>query len=97
MSYLAYGPYGSFGPTYDSSLSNITKEESELLLETYGNETGVAYAKSLQNFVKDSSVFAHALVDKFLDALTDGSHSRWLRKQEQVIKMILNSSCCIGS
>ena len=45
VSYLAYGPYGSFGPTYDSSLSNITKEESDLLLETYGNDVGVQYAK----------------------------------------------------
>ena len=45
MAYLSYGPYGSFGPTYDSSLSNITKEESDELLETYGSDVGLHYSK----------------------------------------------------
>ena len=45
VSYLAYGPYGSFGPTYDSSMSNITKEDSQLLMETYGSDAGMHYAK----------------------------------------------------
>eukprot|EP00794_Sanderia_malayensis_P018975 gene18975-20882_t len=83
VSYLAYGPYGSFGPTYDSSLSNVTKEESDLLMETYGSDVGIHYAKSLQNFVKDANNFAQSLVDKFLDAITEGSHSKWLKRQEQ--------------
>ncbi|XP_057291981.1 bromodomain-containing protein 7-like [Hydractinia symbiolongicarpus] len=75
VSYLLYGPYGSFGPTHDSSLSNMTKEESSLLLQTYGTETGVAYAKSLLQFTKDS-VFAHDYVDRLLDTLTNGQHAK---------------------
>ena len=45
VNYLLYGPYGSFGPTYDTSLSNTTKEESDLLLQTYASEGGVEYVK----------------------------------------------------
>ena len=45
VAYLSYGPYGSFGPTYDSSLANITKEESDLLLDAYGSDVGLHYSK----------------------------------------------------
>lgn len=45
VSYLMYGPYGSFAPTYDSSRATITKEESDLLYSTYGDDTGIHYAK----------------------------------------------------
>jgi len=83
VAYLSYGPYGTFGPTYDSSLANITKEESDVLLETYGSDVGLHYSKSLQSFVKNAGPFAQNLVDKFLDALTDGNHSKVLRRQEQ--------------
>ncbi|XP_065064320.1 bromodomain-containing protein 7-like [Rhopilema esculentum] len=92
VAYLSYGPYGSFGPTYDSSLANITKEESDVLTDTYGSELGVHYAKSLQSFVKGSGVFAQNLVDRFLDALTEGSHSKWLRRQEQKEKQKIQES-----
>lgn len=44
MNYLSYGPYSSFAPSYDSSFSNITKEDTDLLLATYGDETGLQYA-----------------------------------------------------
>ena len=43
--YLTYGPFSSYGPMYDSSAANLTKEESDLLLSTYGDETGAQYAK----------------------------------------------------
>ena len=42
-----YGPYGSFAPTYDSSRATITKEQSDLLYSTYGDDTGIHYAKRL--------------------------------------------------
>ena len=45
VSYLMYGPYGSFAPSYDSSRATITKEESDLLYSTYGDDTGIHYAK----------------------------------------------------
>lgn len=44
VSYLMYGPFGSFAPTYDTSFANLTKNDSSLLLTSYGNELGVNYA-----------------------------------------------------
>ena len=43
--YLNYGPFSSYGPQYDSTFANMSKEESDLLLSTYADETGVQYAK----------------------------------------------------
>lgn len=78
VSYLMYGPYGSFAPSYDSSRATITKEESDLLYSTYGDDTGIHYAKSLQAFVKDASSFSHEAVDRLLDVLTEGAHSKYV-------------------
>lgn len=43
--YLNYGPFSSYGPQYDSTFANMSKEESDLLLSTYADETGVQYSK----------------------------------------------------
>lgn len=42
--YLEYGPFSSHAPTYDSSFSNLNKEESDLLMTTYGDENAYQYA-----------------------------------------------------
>ena len=42
---MNYGPFSSYAPTYDSSFATLSKEESDLLLSTYGDETGIQYAK----------------------------------------------------
>ena len=44
VSYLMYGPFGSFAPTYDTAFATLTKNDSALLLSTYGSEQGVSYA-----------------------------------------------------
>ena len=44
VSYLMYGPFGSFAPVYDSTFATLTKMDSDLLLSTYGSELGVSYA-----------------------------------------------------
>lgn len=44
VSYLMYGPFGSFAPVYDSAFANLSKMDSDLLLSTYGSEVGVSYA-----------------------------------------------------
>jgi bromodomain-containing protein 7/9 len=44
VSYLFYGPFTSFAPSYDSSRANLTKEESDLLLSSYTDATGVQFA-----------------------------------------------------
>ena len=38
---LYYGAFSSHGPTYDSTFANLTKDETDLVYSTYGNETGV--------------------------------------------------------
>ena len=42
---LYYGAYSSFCPSYDSTFANLTKEESEMVYATYGNDTAVQYAE----------------------------------------------------
>jgi len=77
VNYLMYGPYGSFGPTYDASLSNTTKEESDLLLQAYGSEGGVEYVKSIKKFTEGAPL-ARDYVDRILDTLTGGAHTRFM-------------------
>ena len=47
---LYYGAFSSHGPCYDSTFANLTKEESDLVSATYGDEVGVNYAESILNF-----------------------------------------------
>ena len=49
VNYLNYGPFSSHAPLYDSSFANVSKDESDLLLSTYGDESGAQYA---QRFVR---------------------------------------------
>ena len=44
VSYLMYGPFGSFAPVYDSAFATLGKMDSDLLLSTYGSNIGVSYA-----------------------------------------------------
>ncbi|KAK3758538.1 hypothetical protein RRG08_058806 [Elysia crispata] len=74
--YLCYGPFSSHAPSYDSSFASCTKEESDLLLHTYGGEIGVQYAKSVQKFVENAGISAVEMVDKLLDTLTRNQHSK---------------------
>ncbi|XP_072381835.1 bromodomain-containing protein 7 [Diabrotica undecimpunctata] len=94
---LYYGAFGSYAPSYDSAFSNLSKEESDLVYQTYGSDTSVQYAESVQDFVKDSDYATH-LVDSLLDLLTGGDHSRTkktieenknLREEEQAVKTML--------
>jgi len=45
VNYLSYGVFSSYAPIYDSSTSDLNKEDSDLLLATYGDEAGLQYAK----------------------------------------------------
>ncbi len=47
---LYYGAFSSHGPCYDSTFANLTKEESDMVSATYGDEAGVNYAESILNF-----------------------------------------------
>lgn len=83
LSYLSYGPFGSFSPTYDSRIANVTQEESSLLFAAYGGETEYLFAKSLHNFVKDSSMDLVHMVDDLLDTLTHGAHKQAIQNIEK--------------
>ncbi|XP_006825137.1 bromodomain-containing protein 7-like [Saccoglossus kowalevskii] len=83
VSYLMYGPFGSYAPTYDSSFATISKEDSDLLFSTYGDQTGIQYAASLQSFVKDTGDYSVTLANGLLDNLTNGEHSKTLKKLKE--------------
>ncbi|XP_045123112.1 bromodomain-containing protein 7-like isoform X2 [Portunus trituberculatus] len=70
-----YGSYSSFCPTYDSTFANLSKDESEMVYATYGNETAVQYAKSIVDFSQDCDMAMH-LVDQLLNLLTHQQHTR---------------------
>lgn len=36
--YLNYGPYSSYAPHYDSTFANISKDDSDLIYSTYGED-----------------------------------------------------------
>ncbi|KAJ3650655.1 hypothetical protein Zmor_016740 [Zophobas morio] len=94
---LYYGAFGSYAPSYDSAFSNLSKEESDLVYQTYGSDTAVQYAESVLDFVKDSDYASH-LVDSLLDLLTGGDHSKTkraldenkrLREEEEAVKTMM--------
>lgn len=72
---LYYGAFGSYAPSYDSAFSNLSKEESDLVYQTYGSETAVQYAESILDFAKDND-YTVWLVDSLLDLLTGNEHGR---------------------
>lgn len=74
IDYLSYGPFGSFAPSYDSRVSNLTQEESDLLLSAYGSETGLLFAKSLEEFVSDCGKTTERMVGDILNTVTHGTH-----------------------
>lgn len=41
MSYISYGPFTSYAPTYDSSFANISKDDSDLIYSFYGEESSL--------------------------------------------------------
>ncbi|XP_063994080.1 bromodomain-containing protein 7 isoform X2 [Diachasmimorpha longicaudata] len=94
---LYYGAFGSYAPSYDSTFANLTKEETELVYSTYGDDTAVQYAESILDFAKDCD-YTLTMVDDLLDILTSGDHrktkklleeKRRLKEEEEKIKHLL--------
>ncbi|XP_011305817.1 bromodomain-containing protein 7 isoform X1 [Fopius arisanus] len=94
---LYYGAFGSYAPSYDSTFASLTKEETELVYSTYGDETAVQYAESILDFAKDCD-YTLTMVDDLLDILTSGDHrktkklleeKRRLKEEEEKIKHLL--------
>ncbi|XP_054707392.1 bromodomain-containing protein 7-like [Uloborus diversus] len=82
VQYTNYGPYSSYAPHFDSTFSNLSKEDSDLVLSTYGDELGLQYAESITTFAKDSD-YVMKMVDNLLDSLTNGEHSKTVKLLEE--------------
>uniref|UniRef100_A0A3Q4MIY6 Bromodomain containing 7 n=1 Tax=Neolamprologus brichardi TaxID=32507 RepID=A0A3Q4MIY6_NEOBR len=76
VSYMNYGPFTSYAPTYDSSFANIRNNCSKI---SFGWLFG-----SLSEFLAKSEEYVYKLADNLLDAVTNGEHSRILKNTEQV-------------
>lgn len=76
VEYIDPPTFGSYLPIKDSTFANLTKEDSETLLDIYGgNATTSEYAESLQNFASGTN-YLMKMVDSLLDLLTDGKHNK---------------------
>ena len=65
VSYLTYGSFSSYAPVYDSTTANISKQQSDMLLSTYADETGVQYSK---RYIIDHKLFDY--LSSYHDPLT---------------------------
>lgn len=88
VSYINYGPFTSYAPTYDSSFANISKEESDLLYSSYGEESSLQGSDSLSEFLAKSDEYVYKLADNLLDAVTNGEHSKSLKATEPQVEEV---------
>ncbi|XP_019361236.1 PREDICTED: bromodomain-containing protein 7 isoform X1 [Gavialis gangeticus] len=84
VAYLNYGPYSSYAPTYDSTFANISKEDSDLIYSTYGEDSNQGYS-TIHEFMTKSQDYPFVMADSLLDVLTKGGHSRSLRELEKAV------------
>ncbi|TRY90902.1 hypothetical protein DNTS_021968 [Danionella cerebrum] len=82
FAYMNYGPFSSYAPAYDSSFSNISKDDSDLIYSFYGEENGLPESESIADYLSKSEEHMSRLADNILDALTSGDHSRQLNEPE---------------
>ncbi|XP_027588357.2 bromodomain-containing protein 7 [Pipra filicauda] len=85
VTYLNYGPFSSYAPTYDSTFANISKEDSDLIYSTYGEDSNQG-SSSIQDFFMKSQDYPLLMADSLLDVLTKGGHSRALRELEMPLE-----------
>lgn len=102
---LYYGAFSSYGPAYDSTFANLTKQETELVYSTYGDDVGVSYAESIKNFSRNCE-YASFIVDHLLDILTGSEHKKttkyieeqkMIRAEEETIKAAFESRSTGGT
>ncbi|XP_017385651.1 bromodomain-containing protein 7 isoform X4 [Cebus imitator] len=80
--YLNYGPYSSYAPHYDSTFANISKDDSDLIYSTYGEDSDLPSDFSIHEFLATCQDYPSVMADSFLDVLTKGGHSRTLQELE---------------
>lgn len=79
--YLNYGPFTSYAPSYDSTFANISKDDSDLIYTTYGEEPNLQGTFSIEEFLENSKYQPYGMADCVLDAFSDGEYSRTEREQ----------------
>ncbi|XP_073515462.1 bromodomain-containing protein 7 [Phyllobates terribilis] len=79
--YLNYGPFTSYAPSYDSTFANISKDDSDLIYTTYGEDPNLQGTFSMQDFLENSKSQPYGMADCMLDAFSDGAYSRNERQQ----------------
>ncbi|XP_048403121.2 bromodomain-containing protein 7 isoform X2 [Stegostoma tigrinum] len=82
VTYLNYGPFSSYAPVYDSTCANLSKEDSDLVYSTYGDELGMSGSFSVQQFLASNEDYSVNMVDNLLDSLTNGEHSKTMKELE---------------
>nr|XP_042087528.1 bromodomain-containing protein 7 isoform X3 [Ovis aries] len=80
--YLSYGPYSSYAPHYDSTFANISKDDSDLIYSTYGEDPDLPSDFSIHEFLATCQDYPYVMADSLLDVLTKGGHSRTLQESE---------------
>ncbi|RVE74806.1 hypothetical protein OJAV_G00025750 [Oryzias javanicus] len=66
----------------DSSFSNISKDDSDLIYSLYGEESSLQGSDSLSEFLAKSEEYVYKVADNLLDAMTNGEHSKSLKEAE---------------
>ncbi|KAM4017672.1 bromodomain-containing protein 7 [Anomaloglossus baeobatrachus] len=82
--YLNYGPFTSYAPSYDSTFANISKDDSDLVYTTYGEEPNLQGTFSIQDFLENSKSQPYGMADCMLDAFSNGAYSRTEREQNKI-------------
>ncbi len=78
MHFIENGPFSSNAPTEDNSYQNLSKEEIDMLLSTYGDDISYQYALSLMNFAKSNSHTFNKYVNLIMNTLTTNEHEKYL-------------------
>ncbi|XP_038556577.1 bromodomain-containing protein 7 isoform X1 [Micropterus salmoides] len=91
VSYINYGPFTSYAPTYDSSFANISKDDSDLIYTSYGEDSSLQGSDSLSEFLAKSDEYVYKLADNLLDAMTNGEHSKTLKETAPQVEEVTNT------
>lgn len=76
VDYLDHGPYSTYAPHYDSTLANLSKEESDLAYLTYGDEPGGHRSETLPSFANDWDTITDMVCSLFDEPTTGGQQTK---------------------
>lgn len=79
MYYLENGPFSSHAPVNDNSYSNFSKEETDILMNCYGDEIGYQYALSLMDFAKGTNPVFYNYTQQLLNEISVNEHEKYMK------------------